>query len=600
MDDSTFDVIIIGTGLTESITVAALAKAGFKVAHLDENSYYGGNEASLSLDELAQWVDAQPTSSTKYTSVSRSAPLPPQARQYSICLAPSVIPSIGPTISALVSSGVAKYGGFRLLERAGVYSPSGAIKNVPGTKEDVFTSKDISLVDKRRLMRFLMFAVGDFEDKKELEGAHDTPFSDFLQRVFSLKGDIQAALVFALAFCFTLSDPTLPALNRIRRYLRSAGRYGPSPFLLGHYGGTGEIAQGFCRAAAVSGGVYILGRCILSVTHSSTTTEAHYSVMLDDFPDTLTSTVLISSASHVPPDLSHLTTSPAATESIHSSTPVARCIAIVDQGISFPTTTTPTPDDDADEAGDAETSPAKPPSPLDAGILVFPPSSVPGGSTSTAATVLVTGEGTMSTPRGKWIWYIALPMPDSPASPTSASAQDLLQPYLDATLALTSPPHPTSSEPNPTPQTPPTPPHDGPSEPPPPTPPKPLFTAFYIEHPSPSGPTPPAPATALPPQMTASAPRGTYILVPPLAPACALPELPDAAATHAEAVFWEAVRALRDAGVRPKGARSAREGEGTGEEDADADVDVDVDADVESFWPPLDSGDGDESGQEEW
>jgi GDP dissociation inhibitor len=47
-----------------------------------------------------------------------------------------------------------------------------------------------------------------------------------------------------------LEDPTLPALKRLRGFLRSAGRYGNSPFLIGHYGGLGELAQGFCRCVS--------------------------------------------------------------------------------------------------------------------------------------------------------------------------------------------------------------------------------------------------------------------------------------------------------------------------------------------------------------
>lgn len=188
------------------LVCSALSRAGFKVAHIDENPYYGGSQASLSLDELAQWADTAVSSSNpKYTSVSRSVEIPPQPRRYSVCLSPSVIPSIGPITSSLISSGVARYGGFHLLERVTVYHSSGTIRNVPGTKEDVFKTRDISLVNKRRLMRFLMFAVGDFEDKKELEGAREMPFADFLKTTFSLSDDIQSALVFALAFCFSLS-----------------------------------------------------------------------------------------------------------------------------------------------------------------------------------------------------------------------------------------------------------------------------------------------------------------------------------------------------------------------------------------------------------
>jgi hypothetical protein len=43
------------------------------------------------------------------------------------------------------------------------------------------------------------------------------------------------------------ADPALAALIRVRSYLRSVGKFGSSAFLLGQYGGAGEIAQGFCR-----------------------------------------------------------------------------------------------------------------------------------------------------------------------------------------------------------------------------------------------------------------------------------------------------------------------------------------------------------------
>ncbi|KAG6873997.1 hypothetical protein C0995_007953 [Termitomyces sp. Mi166 len=575
MEDGNFDVVIIGTGLAESITAAALSKTGFKVAHIDENSYYGGNEASISLDEFAQWVDTMASSQNpKYTSVSRSAQIPSQTRQYSICLSPSIIPSIGPVISSLVSSGVAKYGGFRLLERVGVYK-SGTIKSVPSSKEDVFKGKDISLIDKRRLMRFLKFAAGEFENEKEFEGADKMLFADLLTKVFSLKDDLHSALVFALAFCFTPTEPAVLVLHRIRRYLRSIGRYGPSPFLVGHYGGTGEIAQGFCRASAVSGGVYVLGRRITSITHSSANPSNdetpsggderayRYSLTLDDFPDTLTSHVIISSASHVSPHLSYLTkrlgdSNPS--NNLASLFSVARGIVIIDRGIIFPPTNISPPVEDEDEASSSPdpAAPLNTPAPLDAGVIIFPPSSVIGGSTNTAATVLVTGEGTMSSPRGKWILYITLPLSKLP--PESTYAQEILRPYLDATLALTAEPTPSGSTVQL--KSPPS-----PSSPAAPSPsdsvPRPLFTAFYIEHPSPS----PSP---LGPENSSTQPQ-TYIVPTPLAPACPLPDLPDAAATSAEAVFWETVRILREAGVRPK-----RNEQGAEEDD-----------EIETFWPPM-------------
>lgn len=174
------------------------------------NPYYGANEASLSVDELVQWA-AERTSDdpgsaylqsqkATFPHISTSPTTLSQSRQYAISLAPSIIPSVGPLISSLISSGVARYGGYRLLERVGIYE-SGIVKDVPSGKEDIFKNKDISLIDKRRLMRFLAFAAGEFEDSKELADKADVPFVEFLKGTFSLKESLASVIAYALAFC---------------------------------------------------------------------------------------------------------------------------------------------------------------------------------------------------------------------------------------------------------------------------------------------------------------------------------------------------------------------------------------------------------------
>ena len=195
---------------------SALSKAGFKVAHVDNNQYYGGDEASLTLDELAEWADLRGSSTndhdgsttdylthqrSRYSSVFRSSILPPQSRQYAVSLAPSLVPSIGPHIDSLVASGVSRYGSFKLLEKVAMYDRPGFVQGVPGSKEDIFKSKTLTLLEKRRLMRFLMFAAGDFEGSKEIEGKEDMPFVAFLTEVFTLGGAPAQALAHALAFC---------------------------------------------------------------------------------------------------------------------------------------------------------------------------------------------------------------------------------------------------------------------------------------------------------------------------------------------------------------------------------------------------------------
>lgn len=51
-----FDVIIVGTGLPESILAAACSRSGQRVLHVDSRSYYGGNWASFSFTGLLSWL----------------------------------------------------------------------------------------------------------------------------------------------------------------------------------------------------------------------------------------------------------------------------------------------------------------------------------------------------------------------------------------------------------------------------------------------------------------------------------------------------------------------------------------------------------------
>ncbi|KDQ28838.1 hypothetical protein PLEOSDRAFT_39065 [Pleurotus ostreatus PC15] len=551
-----FDVILLGTGLTESITAAALAKAGVKVAQIDTNPYYGAENASLSLDELTQWADEQNNTQLpeRYRSISYSSKSIADGRRYSISLSPAVIPSVGPHITSLVASGVAKYGGFKLLQNISIYS-SGKLHNVPGSKEDIFKNTEITLLEKRRVMRFLMFAASEFEEKSELWGKKDLPFSQFLESTFSLSNAMNTVICFALAYCFHPSDPTENALIRIRRYLRSHGRYGPSSFIIGQYGGAGEIAQGFCRTAAVHGGVYVLGRSIGSITpipsldapsdRSEQTTQApSYTVTLNDFPEPLTCRVLISSLHLAPEDLGgsaqYIPLDPSY-DRTHFGLTVARCVAIIDKPVIFASTDAAASDEDA---GDLEEPKARQPDPSDVASIIFPPSTLEGGSDSAAATVIIMGAGTMSTPEGKWIVYIMLPVPGN----TRSSSEDLLQPYLSHILTLTSVPD-SGDQPD-----------HGSSHL--------LFKLFYLEHNDPpQSPTAPCP------------PSASFFITPPSIQHPT--EIFDCATSSAEATFWRTIRALQS--IK---ALSPANGDGATLE-------------VDSFWPSLDR-DIDEDEKDEW
>jgi RAB protein geranylgeranyltransferase component A len=157
---------------------------------------HSGNYASLSLSELISWAELRSSPPTADDSThiasqkarldnlawsfpsssSDSSPLlPPSLKQasrnYSLSLSPSLVPSVSTLIETLVSSGVSRYSTFRILESTSIFDPKlGAGKKVPGSKEDVFKDKEVGLVDKRRLMKVLLWCMGEFEGSTEIKG----------------------------------------------------------------------------------------------------------------------------------------------------------------------------------------------------------------------------------------------------------------------------------------------------------------------------------------------------------------------------------------------------------------------------------------------
>jgi Rab GDP dissociation inhibitor len=51
--DEKYDIIVLGTGLTECILSGLLSVEGKKVLHIDQNDYYGAASASLNLTQVS-------------------------------------------------------------------------------------------------------------------------------------------------------------------------------------------------------------------------------------------------------------------------------------------------------------------------------------------------------------------------------------------------------------------------------------------------------------------------------------------------------------------------------------------------------------------
>jgi len=147
----------------------------------------------------------------------------------------------------------------------------GELRRIPNGREDVFADKSIDLRAKRSLMKFLKF-VGDYERQHDVwEMWAEKPFPDFLSVQFGLPLELHAPL---LALTLSPRSPrstlTSFALARIKRHLSSIGVFGPGfAAVIPKWGGGAEIAQVACRAGAVGGGVYVLGRAVEAISPSN-------------------------------------------------------------------------------------------------------------------------------------------------------------------------------------------------------------------------------------------------------------------------------------------------------------------------------------------
>lgn len=133
-----------------------------------------------------------------------------------------------------------------------------------------------------------------------------------------------------------------------------------------------------------------------------------YSVELEGVSEKLSCNIVISSLNHLPPYLlpkaKHIPPDTELSDGAQVYSSIARCIAIIDRPISFTAASSTAESSSPDPLStDDQTSPYEGliRKDIDTAVLIFPPSSLPTGSTTTAVHVLITGEGSMSTPSGK-------------------------------------------------------------------------------------------------------------------------------------------------------------------------------------------------------
>ncbi|EMD64129.1 hypothetical protein COCSADRAFT_26322 [Bipolaris sorokiniana ND90Pr] len=297
LDKTEWDVLIVGTGLQQSLLALALSRSDKKILHVDEDDFYGGAEAAFSLQEAEDWAQRlkQAPIDTPFSDITITKPEPSPdnpaprlsvSRAYNLSLSPQIVYARSSLLGYLVSSRVYRQLEFLAVGSWWVYSrdaqsessvapettpPLGTLLKVPNGREDVFQDHHLDFKAKRALMKFLRF-IGDYEEQTDVwEEFARQPFAVFLRKQFKIPANLQAPLMaLTLSTTHSFQTTTETALPRIAKHLRSIGVFGPGfGAVVPKWGGLSEISQVSCRACAVGGGVYVLGKGVAPATEGA-------------------------------------------------------------------------------------------------------------------------------------------------------------------------------------------------------------------------------------------------------------------------------------------------------------------------------------------
>ncbi|KAK9766508.1 Rab GDP dissociation inhibitor alpha [Basidiobolus ranarum] len=260
--DEQYDVIVLGTGLTECILSGLLSVEGKKVLHMDRNDYYGGESASLNLNQLYR----------KF----RDGKEPPaelgRERDYNVDLTPKFMMANGELVKVLTHTDVTRYLEFKQISGSYVYG-EGKIYKVPSSEVEALTSPLMGLMEKQRAKKFFEFMQNWKDEDPSTHNGLDMDKNTMAEvfEQFKLEPATQEFIGHALALYLDndyLKKPAREAYERIVLYMSSMARYGKSPYIYPLYG-LGELPQGFARLSAIYGGTYMLDKKIEEVVYEN-------------------------------------------------------------------------------------------------------------------------------------------------------------------------------------------------------------------------------------------------------------------------------------------------------------------------------------------
>ncbi|TKA31474.1 hypothetical protein B0A50_02321 [Salinomyces thailandicus] len=256
-----YDLVVLGTGLTECILSGVASVKGAKVLHMDRNDHYGGASASVNLETLFK---AYPNSYTPGTEPWKKYGRP---NDWNIDLVPKLLMSNGELTNILVSTDVTRYIEFRQVAGSYVQQGQGSratVAKVPSDAGEALRSPLMGLFEKRRARNFLNWVAAFDEANPSTHNGMNLTQATMRQVYdkFGLEATTRDFVGHSMAL-YTTDDyidnrgMAKNCVERIRLYVNSMARYGKSPYIYPLYG-LGELPQGFARLSAIYGGTYML------------------------------------------------------------------------------------------------------------------------------------------------------------------------------------------------------------------------------------------------------------------------------------------------------------------------------------------------------
>ncbi|KAJ9609843.1 Rab GDP dissociation inhibitor alpha [Cladophialophora chaetospira] len=291
-----YDVIVLGTGLTECVLSGVLSVKGKKVLHIDRNDHYGGYGSQTSQEDEVDWADNNVQRGClfkKYGNYNKGEePWKKYGRvnDWNIDLVPKLLMANGELTNILVSTDVTRYLEFKQIAGSFVQQGSGpraTVAKVPSTATEALSSPLMGLFEKRRAKKFLEW-VGQFEESNPSTHNGLNLNKSTMKEVydkFGLEATTRDFIGHSMALYSTddyINSPgqARETVERIRLYANSMARYGKSPYIYPLYG-LGELPQGFARLSAIYGGTYMLNTSVDEFLYSGSKISGIKATMRD-------------------------------------------------------------------------------------------------------------------------------------------------------------------------------------------------------------------------------------------------------------------------------------------------------------------------------